>query len=131
MPKRKSLPSFSSYEAAADWLDTHSTADIGSKPAKFTLSPNFPLVIVDSRDHPVEAISLKKQMSRQIRKIANHHGITPQRLVEHWLRDKIKENSRLASRRQTPTPIQHQASSILHPVSHIPYPASRFTQSNQ
>jgi hypothetical protein len=96
MPKRRSIPKFSSYEEAADWLDTHSTADLRTKPVKFTLSPNFRVVIVDSYDNPVEAISIKKQMSTQIRKIAKKQGISPHRLVESWLREKIKEQMRLA-----------------------------------
>jgi hypothetical protein len=91
MSKRKSLPNFASYEDASEWLDTHSTADLYAKPVKFTVSPNLQVVVVDSHDNLVERISLKKQMSRQIRQIAKRDGISPQRLVELWLRQKIQE----------------------------------------
>jgi len=73
MPQRKSLPNFSSYEEAAEWLDTHSTANLRTKPVKVTLSPNLRLVIVDSNDNPVKTIS-KKNMSRQIQQIPNAKG---------------------------------------------------------
>jgi hypothetical protein len=96
MPRHKSLPNFASYEQASEWLDTHSTADLYAKPVKFTVSPALQVVIVDSQDNPVERISLKKQMSRQIRQIAKRDGISPQRLVEAWLRQKIQEQLRLS-----------------------------------
>jgi hypothetical protein len=41
MANYKVLPKFSSYEEAAEWLDTHSTADLKTTPVQFTLSPNF------------------------------------------------------------------------------------------
>ena len=47
MAKRKTLPNFSSYEEAAEWLDTHSTADLETTPAHFELSPNFTVRIID------------------------------------------------------------------------------------
>ena len=90
MPKRRSLPNFASYEEASAWLDTHSTADLYAKPVRFTVSPNLQVVIVDAYDNLVERISLKKQMSRQIRQIAKREGISSQRLVENWLREKIQ-----------------------------------------
>jgi hypothetical protein len=95
MPKRKSLPNFSSYEEARDWLDTHSTADLYAKPVKFTVSPNLRIVIVDAYNEPIERISVKKPMSRQIQRIASQDGITPQQLVKSWLREKIQERLHL------------------------------------
>jgi hypothetical protein len=97
MPKRKSLPHFSSYEKAADWLDTHSTADLYAKPVKVTVSPDLKVVIVDDYDNPIDNIALKKSMSRQLRQIAERQGISPHRLVETWLREKINEQRRLAN----------------------------------
>ena len=97
MSKRKSLPNFRSYEEASEWLDTHSTADLYAKPVKFSVSTNLQVVIVDSNDNPIETISLKKQLSGQIRQIAKRQGIPPQRLVERWLREKIQEHSRLSN----------------------------------
>jgi hypothetical protein len=96
MPKRKSLPNFSSYDEASDWLDTHSTADLYAKPVKFTVSPNLKVVIVDEYDNPIDNIAIKKSMSRQLRQIAEKQGISPHRLVENWLREKIREQMRLA-----------------------------------
>lgn len=97
MPKRKSLPNFATYDEASDWLDTHSTADLYAKPVKFTVSPNLKLVIVDDYDNPIDTIALKKRMSRQLRQIAEKQGISPHRLVESWLREKIKEQMRVVS----------------------------------
>ncbi|NUM78055.1 hypothetical protein HUU40_27145 [candidate division KSB1 bacterium] len=70
MPKRKSLPNFGSYKAASEWLDTHSTAELYAKPVKFSVSPNLQVLVVDAQGHPIESVSLKKQMSQQIRRIA-------------------------------------------------------------
>ncbi len=43
MAKYKALSKFSSYEEAAEWLDTHSTAELKTTPVHFELSPNFPV----------------------------------------------------------------------------------------
>ncbi len=94
MPRRESLPNFASYEEASEWLDTHSTADLYAKPAKFTVLPNLKVVIVDDDDNPIENIPLKKRMSRQSQKVAKRKGISPQRLVENWLQQKIQEHWR-------------------------------------
>jgi hypothetical protein len=48
--KYKTLPKFSSYEEAAEWLETHSTADLKTTPVYFELSPNFRVDIIDSPD---------------------------------------------------------------------------------
>jgi hypothetical protein len=96
MPKRKSLPNFSSYEEAGNWLDTHSTADLYAKPVNFTISPNLQVIIVDSYDNPIETVSLKKQMSQQIRQIANREGTSPQQLVRRWLQEKIQQQLHLS-----------------------------------
>lgn len=74
MPKRKSLPNFGSYKAASEWLDTHSTAELYAKPVKFSVSPNLQVLVVDAQGHPIESVSLKKQMSQQIRRIAAQEG---------------------------------------------------------
>jgi hypothetical protein len=97
MPKRKSLPNFSSYEEASEWLDTHSTGDLYAKPVKFTVSPNLKVVIVDSYDNSVETISVKKHLSRQIRQIAKRNGISSQQLVQRWLQEKIREQLHLSA----------------------------------
>jgi hypothetical protein len=49
LAKYKALSKFSSYEEAAEWLDTHSTADLKTTPVHFGLSPNFRVDIIDSR----------------------------------------------------------------------------------
>ncbi len=94
MPKRKSLPEFQSYEEASEWLDTHSTADLYAKSVKFSIAPNLKVIIVDAKDRPIETLSLKKQMSRQIRHIAAREGLSSRRLVESWLKEKIRERLR-------------------------------------
>lgn len=96
MPKRKSLPNFESYEEAGEWLDTHSTADLYAKSVKFSVAPNLRVVILDSGNRPIEALSLKKHMSRQIRNIAAREGLSPRRLVENWLKEKIRERLQAA-----------------------------------
>lgn len=95
MSKRKSLPDFQSYEEAGEWLDTHTTADLYAKSVKFFVSPNLKVIIVDANDQPIETLSLKKQMSHQIRRIAQREGLSSRRLIESWLKEKIRE------RRQT------------------------------
>ncbi|MGH7454716.1 MAG: hypothetical protein ACRENG_25395 [bacterium] len=97
MPKRKSLPNFSSYDEASEWLDTHSTADLYAKPVKFTVAPNLKVTIVDSYNNPVETILLKRQMSRKIRQIAKYNNISSKQLVQRWLREKIQEQLRLSA----------------------------------
>jgi len=96
MPKRKSLPHFSTYEEASEWLDTHSTANLYATPAKFTIASNLRVVIVDSHDNPIETIPLKKRMSRTIRQIAQRNGISSQQLIKDWLQEKIQEQSQLS-----------------------------------
>jgi hypothetical protein len=91
MPKRKSLPNFASYEDASEWLDNHSTADLYAKPVKFTVASNLQIFIVDANNKPLQRIPVKKQISRQIQRIAKHDGITPQQLVQSWLQEKIQE----------------------------------------
>jgi hypothetical protein len=91
MPKRRSLPNFGSYEEAGEWLNKHSTADLYAKPSNFIVAPNLYVVIVDANDKPIERIPVKKQIGRQIRRIAKHDGVTPQQLVQSWLREKIQE----------------------------------------
>jgi hypothetical protein len=91
MPKRKSLPNFAGYEEAGEWLDKHSTAELYAKPTRFIVSPDLYVVIVDANDRPIEKIPVKKQISRQIQRIAKHDGVTPQQLVQSWLQEKIQE----------------------------------------
>lgn len=91
MPKRKSLPNVTSYKEANDWLDTHSTAELYANPVRFEVASGLRMVIVDSQDNPIETLSLKRQMSRQIRQIARQEGISPELLVQNWLREKIEQ----------------------------------------
>ncbi|MCG3156878.1 MAG: hypothetical protein DKINENOH_03503 [bacterium] len=91
MPKRKSLPNFGSSKAAGEWLDTHSTADLYAKPVKFSVSRNLQVLVVDAQGYPIESVSLKKRMSQQIRQIAAQEGVSPEWLVQNWLREKIRE----------------------------------------
>lgn len=97
MSKRKSLPNFGSYKAASEWLDTHSSADLYAKPVKFSVSPNLQVLVVDAQGHPIESVSLKKQMSQQIRRIAAQEGVSPELLVQNWLREKIRERLHLSN----------------------------------
>ncbi|MDZ7360538.1 MAG: hypothetical protein ONB46_07400 [candidate division KSB1 bacterium] len=50
MVKSKTLPKFSSYDEGAEWLDTHSTADLKTTPGHFELSSNFRIRLIDSLD---------------------------------------------------------------------------------
>ncbi len=94
MPKRRDLPDFASYKEAGEWLDNHSTADLRNKPTKFAVSPDLEILLSGSDENRIETISIRKQMSRQIRGIARRHGLSATRLVENWLREKIQENMR-------------------------------------
>jgi hypothetical protein len=91
VPKRKSLPHFGSYDDASEWLNNHSTADLYATPVKFTVAPDLRIVIVDANNKPLQRIPVKKQISRQIQRIAKHDGVTPQQLVQGWLQEKIQE----------------------------------------
>jgi len=91
MPKRKTVPKFSSYEQAAEWLDTHSTADLKTTPAHFELSPNFRVRIIDSLDEVKEVIAIEHPLGQQILQIAQKQGVPIEKLVNRWLKEKVSE----------------------------------------
>lgn len=97
MARNKTVPKFSSYEEAADWLDAHSTAYLKTTPAKFELSPNFRVRIIDSLDEAETLIAIDQPLSKQISQIAQTQGISIEALINRWLREKVGENMRLAS----------------------------------
>lgn len=97
MARNRTVPKFSSYEEAARWLDTHSTAHLKTIPAEFELSPNFRVRIIDSLDEAETLITIDQPLSKQISQIAQTQGVTIEALVNRWLREKVGENMRLAS----------------------------------
>ena len=97
MPKRKTVPRFSSYEEAAEWLGTHSTADIKTTPAHFELSPNFRVRIIDSLDEVKEVIAIEQPLGQQILQIAQKQGVSTETLVNRWLKEKVSEQQRLVA----------------------------------
>lgn len=97
MPKRKTAPRFSSYEEAAEWLGTHSTADIKTTPAHFELSPNFRVRIIDSLDEVKEVIAIEQPLGQEILQIAQKQGVSTEALVNRWLKEKVSEQQRLAA----------------------------------
>jgi hypothetical protein len=97
MAKGKTIPKFSSHEEAAEWLDTHSTADLKTTPAQFELSPNFKVCIIDSLDEAETLIAVDRALSKQISQIAQEQGIPIEVLVNRWLKEKVSENVSLVS----------------------------------
>jgi|GEM_PF-1326901 len=97
MVKSKTLPKFSSYDEAAKWLGTHSTADLKTTPAHFELSPNFRIRLIDSLDEAEAMIAVDQALSRQISQIALNQGVSIELLVNRWLKEKVSENTRLVS----------------------------------
>jgi regulator of PEP synthase PpsR (kinase-PPPase family) len=52
---------------------------------------------LNTKNQPIERISVKKQLGRQIQKIARHDKVTPQQLVQSWLQEKIQERAHLST----------------------------------
>jgi len=94
MPKRKTLPQFNNYEQAADWLESHSTADLETTEAHFEVVSPLTIQILDSLDELGEAIVIEKKLSQQIKKIARQKGLSTQALIRKWLREKVRETLR-------------------------------------
>ncbi|MBM3240632.1 hypothetical protein FJZ31_30480 [Candidatus Poribacteria bacterium] len=92
MPKRKTLPQFNSYEQAAEWLDSHSTADLENTKFHFEVASPLVMQIFDSLSEIEEAIVVEKKLSQQIRQIAQQQGLTTQALVYKWFQEKVEES---------------------------------------
>jgi chromosome segregation and condensation protein ScpB len=58
---------------------------------------NFLLLSCITLNQPIERISVKKHLGRQIQKIARHDKVTPQQLVQNWLQEKIQERLHLST----------------------------------
>lgn len=91
MPKRKTLPQFKSYEEAAEWLDSHSTADLEATEIAFEVASPLTIQILDSLSEVEETIVVGKELSQQIRHIADQEGLSPQALVHKWLLEKVEK----------------------------------------
>ena len=94
MLKHKTLPQFDSYEQAAEWLDSHSSADLETREVHFEVASPLTIKILDSLSEIEEAIVVESKLSQQIRQIAQQQGLTTQALVHKWLLEKIKRNLR-------------------------------------
>lgn len=90
MPKRKVLPKFKDYDQAIEWLESHSTADLESTEVQFQVASPLQIYIDDSYDKIEETIIIDKQLSQQIRQIAQKEGRSPQDLINSWLRQKVE-----------------------------------------
>lgn len=97
MSKNKEIPKFSSCEEAADWLDSHSTANLETTPAHFELSPDFRVRIIDSLDEVEMSIPVEPSLSKQISHIARKQGVPIEVLVNRWMKEKVNENLGIAS----------------------------------
>lgn len=91
MPKRKTLPPFKKYEEAAEWLDSHSTADLEATEVAFEVTSPLTIQILDALSEVEEAILVEKELSQQIRHIADQEGVSPQALVQKWLLEKVEK----------------------------------------
>ena len=88
MPRAKVKPdpipeSFASIEEAAEWWDSHSTADYWdeSREVKFDiqLPPRKPTVALDS------------DVAERLRALASEQGVSLETLVNRWLQEKLRE----------------------------------------
>lgn len=93
MPKRKTVPKFSSYEEAGEWLDSHSTAGLKTTPAHFELSPQFSVRIAEGREEEETSIPIDHTLSKQISQIARQQGVSVEALVNRWLAEKAGEST--------------------------------------
>lgn len=92
MPKRKTVPKFSSFEEAGEWLDSHSIAGLKTTPAHFELSPQFNVRIAEGHEEEI-SISIDYTLSKQISQIARQQGISVEALVNRWLAEKAGEST--------------------------------------
>lgn len=92
MPKRKTVPKFSSFEEAGEWLDSHSIAGLKTTPAHFELSPQFTIRIAEGREEET-SIPIDHTLSKQISQIARQQGISVEALVNRWLVEKAGEST--------------------------------------
>jgi hypothetical protein len=97
MEKNKKIPKFSSYDEAAEWLDSHSTANLETTSVNFELSPNFRVRIIDSLNEAEILIAVDQALSKQISYIAQKQGVSIEALVNRWMKEKVGESIGLAS----------------------------------
>ena len=90
--KRAEMPRFRSDEEAAEYFDTHDTAELAE-----TL-PEVPGPIVDAR-LPLKPISLRlpPETIAAAKQVARDKGIAYQTLLRLWISERLAEERRRAS----------------------------------
>lgn len=86
------LPRFRSDEEAADYFDTHDTADLAQA------LPEVPGPIVDART-PLKPISLRlpPETITEAKRVARQKGIAYQTLLRLWINERIAKERPRAS----------------------------------
>lgn len=95
MPKSKVFPKFNSYEKAAEWLDSHSTANLEVTEVQFEVALPLKLQLLDSLGEIEDTIMLEKEISQQIQQIAKKKGISTHKLIHKWLQEQVAKCSRI------------------------------------
>ena len=91
MRKREMLPPFKTYEEAAEWLDSHSTAELEATDVSFEVASPLTIHILESLREEEEVLVVEQELSQKIRRIATQEGISPQVLVQEWLLEKVEK----------------------------------------
>jgi len=75
--------SFSSIEEAGEFWDTHSLADYWDQSREVEIE-----VALKSSKH---IVTIEEGIAREVRKRARAQGLTPETLVNLWLREKLQK----------------------------------------
>jgi predicted DNA binding CopG/RHH family protein len=84
------IPKFNSDEEAAEWFDTHDTADYMDSMEEVT--DQIPVIRTIFPTRPVD-VRLRSDYFEAIQKMAEKQGIPYQMLVQQWLMEKVHEEA--------------------------------------
>ncbi len=103
---------FNSLEEAAEFWDTHSTADYEEymKEAHFDVDLKW----------IVEEFRVAYDVMRQVRKIAREQGLSTEALINLWLHEKASEHRRRSEREHKQAARKHPARKLARPRNGAP-----------